>query len=110
MTNLEAMSDRDFDAHVSEYLFGWNRVPVPPDFDGQNAGEVLAPKEGMPRGFQLPPKGAIHVGFLCPSHSKDLVGAIQAANSKGIRFGHIPTDPRVIFKAVLAQIYPTSYE
>jgi hypothetical protein len=67
---------RALDALIAEKVMGFVRVRVPKDYDGQNGGEVLVPRN-FPSDCSWAPKGAY--GFHCfvPRYSFDIVDAVR---------------------------------
>lgn len=52
-------------------VLGWHMIPVPPDYDGDNPGEVIAPPIIKPGEWIFPPKGRIPAGYFLERCSSD---------------------------------------
>lgn len=63
---------REVDALIAEHVYGWKRASIGPDYDGQNASEVLTPS-GQPycNGFQYPPRGALPLWYHVEDYTRD---------------------------------------
>ncbi|WP_420140127.1 hypothetical protein [Sphingomonas sp.] len=70
---VEALTgpDRDVDAAVSEQVYGWKPVRIGPDYDGNNACEVLTATGCLYDGFAYPPRGAIPRYYHCEHYTRD---------------------------------------
>lgn len=68
--------DRDLDAEIAEKVYGWKPGPLPPDANGENAGEVLTPN-GLPfrrsdgNHWVYPPVGKVHRAYHCEEYTRD---------------------------------------
>lgn len=62
---------RETDAEIAEKVYGWKRTTVGPDYDGNNAGEVLTPNGRLIPGFSYPPRGRIHLGYHVEEFTRD---------------------------------------
>lgn len=96
------MSDRDLDANIAEYIFGWKEIKVPPDANGYNECIILTPngslKDFSP--YALPVKGKLHRAFLVPPYTGDIQWALILAQK--INFNkplcEIPIEPFLLAK------------
>lgn len=62
------LSGRELDWHVAKAL-GFRMVDVPPDIDGENTGQVLAPPLLLESGYTFPNSGALGRYAFIPHYS-----------------------------------------
>lgn len=63
--------DRALDAEIAEVAYGWKRTLIGPDYDGENACEILTQDGQLIKGFAYPPRGKIPVWYHVPEHTRD---------------------------------------
>ena len=63
--------DRELDAEIAEHAYGWKRAKVGPDYDGQNACEILTESGELLKGFAYPPRGFLPLYYHVPKYTRD---------------------------------------
>lgn len=63
--------DRELDADIAEHVYGWKLAHVGPDYDGNNACDILTPDGRLIEGFAYPHRGAIHRAYHCEKYTRD---------------------------------------
>lgn len=76
---------RELDAEICEVIFGWTECrEVPADFDGENAGKVLAPHKDYRARWSFPSRGAVNRAYFCPNYASDYNKALELARYVGL--------------------------
>jgi hypothetical protein len=63
--------DRELDAEIAEKVHGWKLTTVGPDYDGQNACEILTENGELVKGFAYPPRGKLPRYYHVPEYTRD---------------------------------------
>jgi hypothetical protein len=63
--------DRNLDADIAQYAYGWKVARVGLDCDGENASEILTCDGLLPKGFSYPNRGKIHRAYHCEQYTRD---------------------------------------
>lgn len=75
----EAKSNRDVDAYIACYVYGWVLLPIGKDANGENAGEVLFPHKDVDQSWfsALPLIGKPHPAYFVPKYTSDIRLALE---------------------------------